>query len=206
LLLKENVPLTVVSTKGFSKENFSVVDTHTQLQYRFGMPGCEMSNNELDKLKGIIVNKTSSGDLLILSGSLADKMTPDFYAQIIRLVKNNNVKVVIDTSGEPLKEALNEGVYLIKPNQKEIAQLAGVDMLTSSSQEKFLMEFVNSGKAELVAVSLGPRGAFLASKSGIIYQSTPSVKVKSTIGVVDSMVAGLVYGIVNDLDPEKILK
>lgn len=65
------------------------------------------------------------------------------------------------------------------------------------------MELVNSGKAELVVVSLGSRGAFLASNYISI---TPSVMMKSTIGVGDSMVAGLVYGIINDLDQSEILK
>ncbi|MDF1517527.1 MAG: PfkB family carbohydrate kinase, partial [Lutibacter sp.] len=49
-------------------------------------------------------------------------------------------------------------------------------------------------------------GAFLACNDGVFYKSTPSVKVKSTIGAGDSMVAGLIYGILNEYPPEKILK
>lgn len=206
LLTEEKIPFTAITTKGRTRENFSVVDTHTQLQYRFGMPGSELSNDELLKVKNVISSKMTSGDILVLSGSLTNNMPVDFYAQLIRLVKNDNIKVVVDTSGKPLQKALNEGLYLIKPNQKELAQLAGIDVLTSSEQEKFAMELVDSGKAKFVAVSLGARGAFLASKDGIIYQATPSVKVKSTIGAGDSMVGGLIYGITKNLPQSDILK
>lgn len=57
-----------------------------------------------------------------------------------------------------------------------------------------------------MVVSLGARGAFLACNEGVFYKSTPSVKVKSTIGAGDSMVAGLIYGIQNNFPPEKLLK
>lgn len=206
LLLKEHLPVTTIPTKGMTRENFSVLDTNTQLQYRFGMPGCELSNNEIDKIKNHITKDNNAGDILVLSGSLSHNMPVDFYGQLIKLVKNSGIKVVVDTSGIPLQKALDEGVYLIKPNQKELAQLAGVEILTSAEQEKFAMKLVDSGKAKLVVVSLGSRGAFLASKNGVIYQSTPSVKVKSTIGAGDSMVAGLIYGIMNGLNLDDILK
>lgn len=68
------------------------------------------------------------------------------------------------------------------------------------------MELVHSKRATYVAVSLGARGAFLASPNGIFYSSTPSEKVKSTIGAGDSMVAGMVYAIQQGLSSEDILK
>jgi 6-phosphofructokinase 2 len=206
LLLKEHLSVTTIATKGMTRENFSVVDTHTQLQYRFGMPGCELSNDEMDIIKSHIKKDNSTGDILVLSGSLSQNMPFGFYGQLIKSLKNSDTKVVVDTSGIPLQKALDEGVYLIKPNQKELAQLAGVKVLISTEQEKFAMKLVNSKKTELVVVSLGARGAFLASKNGIIYQPTPSVKVKSTIGAGDSMVAGLIYGIMKNLNLDDILK
>lgn len=68
------------------------------------------------------------------------------------------------------------------------------------------MELVQTGRASYVAVSIGARGAFLASAEGVSYCSTPYVKVKSTIGAGDSMVAGLVYGLQQGLTSKDILK
>ena len=170
------------------------------------MPGNELSEKELDAIKNLLKEKLELKDILVLSGSLTSKMPLDYYAQLIKLFADIQVKIVIDTSGSALKEALKEKVFLIKPNQKELAQLAGKEFLSTAEQEDFALELVKSKKVKYVVVSLGARGAFLACNEGVFYKSTPSVKVKSTIGAGDSMVAGLIYGIQNEFSPEKILK
>lgn len=206
LLIKEAIQPEIINVKAWTRENLSVVDTQSNLQYRFGMPGNELSRKELNAIKNIIVKKVDSDDILVLSGSLAENMPSDYYAQLIKLFADKNIKIVIDTSGAALKEALKENVYLMKPNQRELAQLAGKEFLYTAEQESLAVELVKSKKAQYVVVSLGARGAFIACDQGVFYKSTPSVKVKSTIGAGDSMVAGLIYGIQNNFPPEKILK
>jgi 6-phosphofructokinase 2 len=49
----------------------------------------------------------------------------DFYKQIAEMAKTSNSKLIIDTSGEPLRKALEAGVYMIKPNVGELAKLVG---------------------------------------------------------------------------------
>lgn len=206
LLIKETIQPEILSIKDWTRENLSVVDTQSDLQYRFGMPGNELSETELKAIKNLLLKKVNSDDILVLSGSLAENMPTDYYAQLIKLFADKNVKIIIDTSGTALKEALKENVFLMKPNQRELAQLAGKEFLYTAEQEAIALELINTKKAQYVVVSLGARGAFLACNDGVFYKSTPSVKVKSTIGAGDSMVAGLIYGIQNGFMPEKILK
>ncbi|NEW77880.1 MAG: 1-phosphofructokinase family hexose kinase [Gelidibacter sp.] len=206
LLLKENIQPKIIPVKEWTRENLSVVDTKSGMQYRFGMPGNELVKAELDSIKNLLKEIVNNKDILVLSGSLAEKIPSDYYAQLIKFLANKNVKIIIDTSGLALKEALKENVYLMKPNQRELAQLAGKEFLSTAAQEAFALELIKLKKAIYVVVSLGARGAFLASSEGIFYKSTPSVLVKSTIGAGDSMVAGLIYGIQNEFSPEKILK
>lgn len=206
LLIKETVQQEIINIKAWTRENLSVIDTQSDLQYRFGMPGNELSKPELNAIKNLLIEKVDSEDILVLSGSLAENMPADYYAQLIKLFAKKNVKIIIDTSGSALKEALKENVFLMKPNQRELAQLAGKEFLYTAEQESIAIELVNAKKAQYVVVSLGARGAFLACNEGVFYKSTPSVKVKSTIGAGDSMVAGLIYGIQNGFPPEKILK
>ncbi|MFI0431118.1 1-phosphofructokinase family hexose kinase [Mariniflexile sp. HMF6888] len=206
LLLKEGINPESIAVKSWTRENLSVVDTKSNLQYRFGMPSSGLQNVELTEIKSTLDKCLKNNDILVLSGSLPEKIATDFYATLIKLVSPKHIKIVIDTSGPALTEALKEKVFLIKPNQRELAQLAGEAFLSSTEQEAFALEMVKSGKAQYVAVSLGARGAFMASKEGIIYQSTPSVSVKSTIGAGDSMVAGLIYGIKKGFSIQDILK
>lgn len=205
LLVKENIQPVVIPVKAWTRENLAILDTQTGQQYRFGMPGNEITN-ENNLITNTIDKIIKPNDVFVISGSLAPGLPTRFFAQLIRGLSGKQVKVIIDTSGKPLMEALKETVYLIKPNQRELAQLAGKSFLSNKEQEAFALDIVANKKAEYVAVSLGARGAFLASKQGVIHQTTPSIKVKSTIGAGDSMVAGLIYGIINGYSLEEKLK
>ena len=206
LVINENIQPLSIRINSWTRENLSVIDTHTGLQYRFGMPGNSLSPNELIEIEKSIENLLDENDIFVLSGSLAEEMQDNYYAGLIRRLTGKNIKIVLDTSGSALKEALKEGVYLIKPNQRELAQLAGKDFLSTAEQEEFALEIIKSQAVKYIVVSLGARGAFIASENGIMYQSTPSVKVKSTIGAGDSMVAGLIYAIQNNYPEELMLK
>ena len=205
LLIKENIRISPIQISNVTRENFSVVDTNTNQQYRFGMSGETLSETELETITDNIINSVDEGDVLALSGSLPPKTPSDYYVQLIKLLEKKKVKVVLDTSGPALKEAIKYPVCLVKPNQKELAILAGKDFLTNKEQEEFAMSLIQSNGIEYVAVSMGARGAFMASKEGVVYQQSPSIPVRSTIGAGDSMVAGLIYGIKNNFPPEKML-
>lgn len=206
LLEEEKLDITPVSVTAWTRENLAIVDTKTDLQYRFGMPGKGLSTSEVTVIKTTINKLVTENSIFIISGSIPDSMSPDFYVELIDSLTAKNVKLIIDTSGEALKSSLKKTVFLMKPNQSELAQLAGKDFLTKTEQEAYAMELITNKRAQYVIVSLGARGAFLASAQGIFYQTTPSVKVKSTIGAGDSMVAGMVYAIAQGHSPKDILK
>ena len=206
LLLDEKLDITPIPVKSWTRENLAIVDTKTDLQYRFGMPGPGLSTTEIKTIKNTLNKLVTDNSMLIISGSIPESMSPEFYVELINNLTAKNVKLIVDTSGEALKASLKKPVFLMKPNQGELAQLAGKDFLTKTEQEAFAMQLIKNKNAKYIVVSLGARGAFLASDEGIFYQNTPSVKVKSTIGAGDSMVAGLVYAIEQGLSSNEILK
>lgn len=206
LLEDEQLEITPILVDAWTRENLAIVDAKTELQYRFGMPGTALTTTEVNTLKDTLNKVVTDHSMFVMSGSVPDTMPSDFYIELMDNLSAKNVKIIIDTSGEALKASLKKPVFLMKPNQGELAQLAGKDFLTKIEQEEFAMQLIKDNRAEYVVVSLGARGAFLASKNGIFYQNTPSVKVKSTIGAGDSMVAGLVYAISEGMTSEDILK
>lgn len=206
LLKEEGTQSNAIPIKDWTRENLAVLDTKTNLQYRFGMPGNKINESELKTIMNMLSKNLNSNDILVLSGSLAINMSADFYSELIQEYLIKKVKVVIDTSGLPLIEALKKPVFLIKPNQREFAQLAGKAFLSNIEQKEFAKTLVKKGKAKYVVVSLGAKGAFLACAKGIFYQTTPAVPIKSTIGAGDSMVGGLIYGIIKKYTPKNILK
>lgn len=196
LLDKEGIIQHCFECEKWTRENFIVVETASNRQYRFGMPGTELKDEEWKKCLDDIADPSQKIDFLVASGSTPPGVPMDFYARISKIAKEKGAKLVLDTSGEALNAALSEGsVYLVKPNLKELSELVGQELKNIADQEEAALQVINDYNIELLVVSLGASGAFMASADGIFHVSAPSVAKKSTVGAGDSMVAGMVLSL-----------
>lgn len=206
-LLKEqhiNVFATPISI--WTRENFAVFDLKTGLQFRFGMPTAAFSESEMGNVEKLIYEQVVDNDIFVISGSLPKGLPTDYYSKIIQNLTAKGVKVIVDTSGPVFNEVLKNELFLIKPNQKELARLAGKESLSKKDREAFALKMVADKIAKYVVVSLGKEGAFIATKNGVEYVKAPKIPVKSTIGAGDSMVAGLIYAVTQNETPKNILR
>ena len=99
--------------------------------------------------------------------------------------------LVLDTSGAALKQA-GHGIYLLKPSLRELEDLVGRQIRSEREEEHAAREVVAQGRSEVVVVSLGARGALLATAEGCERFPAIPVQAKSTVGAGDSMLAGIV--------------
>jgi 6-phosphofructokinase 2 len=207
LLEEEGVDCWTVKTKNWSRENLMVMEDSTGNQYRFGMPGPETYEEEwkqcLNKLESLDTNELPK--YVVASGSLPPGVPDDFYSQLAGIASRRNFKLIVDTSGEALLKAAGEGVYLLKPNLGELAALAGKDSISALEQEEIAKFVLDEGKSKVLVVSLGPRGAMLASEKGISYVVPPTVPQKSAVGAGDSMVAGMVLSLVKGCSLKEVV-
>jgi 6-phosphofructokinase 2 len=193
LVANENIDYQALTTKNWTRENFIAVDILTNSQYRFGMPGAEILPEEAAEiLKQIEALKP---DFLVASGSLSAGLGDDFYEKVAAISRKIGSKLIIDTSGEPLKRAIDEGVYLLKPNVGELAKLVGAEVLEIDQVDEAAREIIAKGGCEIVVVSLGPQGAVLVTKNTHEHIPAPPVQKKSTVGAGDSMVGGMVWAL-----------
>ncbi|MFH0941860.1 MAG: 1-phosphofructokinase family hexose kinase [Chloroflexota bacterium] len=193
MLTEEGVSQYAVPIKNMTRENFTVYEEATGLQYRFGMPGPELSEAELRRCLNELDAISPRPEYLVISGSLPPGVPDDFYAQVISKARNLGARIILDTSGEALKRALKEPVYLIKPNMAEMIDLAGFDIEDESQQEAAAVSIVDRGQSEIVVVSLGAAGALLVTSDLCERLRAPSVPVKSKVGAGDSMLAAIVF-------------
>jgi len=192
LLEKDNIPAVIIETGNETRENIIVLDESTNDQYRFGMPGTELSEDEWRQcLKA--VEELKDAAYIIASGSLPPGVPLNIYAMLAKIAKKMNAKFIVDTSGEALKHAADEGVYLLKPNLGELSSLAGKKELEPGEVKNIAKEIIAKGKCEVMVVSLGAAGAMLVTKDITEKITAPTVARKSTVGAGDSMVAGIVY-------------
>jgi 6-phosphofructokinase 2 len=204
LIQKENIDSLTVETKKHTRENLIVFETSSNNQYRFGMPGQEMEKEEWEKCLQLIDEHGS--EYIVVSGSLTPGIPDDIIAQIASSAKRKNRKVIVDSSGEALRLAIEEGVFLCKPNLHELSMLMNKERLNENEMEKAAMDLVDKGKCEIVVVSMGAKGALLMSKNESYRAKAPDVKIKSTVGVGDSMVAGIVYSLSRGMNLKETLQ
>jgi 6-phosphofructokinase 2 len=193
LLKAESIDYQAIKTKNWTRENFIAVDVLTNSQYRFGMPGAEILPEEASEILKKI--EELQPDYLVASGSLSEGLGDDFYEKVAAISRKIGSKLIIDTSGEPLKMAIDEGVYLLKPNVGELAKLVGAKSLEIDEVDEAAREIIAKGGCEIVVVSLGPQGAVLVTKDICEHIPAPPVQKKSTVGAGDSMVGGMVWAL-----------
>jgi 6-phosphofructokinase 2 len=132
---------------------------------------------------------------LVISGGLPPGVPENFYARLTALAKQHGVRVVLDTNGPALIDALKVGVYLFKPSLRELRDLTGQALPDTDSQVAAARMLIDQGQAEVVAVSLGEDGALVVSAQECWQARGIQVNVKTTIGAGDSFVAGMVWSL-----------
>jgi 6-phosphofructokinase 2 len=201
----EKVPFISIQTKNETRESFVVFDESTKKEYRFGMP-----NNEIfeDEWQNIIkeIDKQENVNFIVVSGSLPLGIPLNIYAELSKISKLKTAKFIVDTSGKALKYAVNQGVYLLKPNLEELGFLLEIKDLKIENIETAAKQLILKKHCEIIVVSLGANGAMLITKDETHTLKPPKVKVKSTVGAGDSMVAGIVFGLSNNLSLKECLQ
>jgi 6-phosphofructokinase 2 len=191
LLSAKDIQLKVIPIKGETRENFVATDISTNAQYRFVFPGPALSAGELEACLQAIEKFQPVPQIIIFSGSLPPGTPDEIVAKLASVSKQMGAKFITDTSGNTLKQAANEGVYLLKPNLSELCFLVGKEYLELSEVEDAAKSIIDKGSSEVIVVSMGPSGALLLTKNISRRVPAPIVKKTSTVGAGDSMVAGM---------------
>ena len=194
LLDGEGIESCVIEISGHTRENLIVVDESANLQYRFGMPGPIIKEEEWQKCIDVL-SKANEVDYIVVSGSLPEGVPTDFIGRVAAVARKVDARVIIDTSGEPLKHAIDEGVFMMKPNLGELSSLHGVEELNEDDVVSAAREIISNGGCEVMAVSMGPSGAMLVTKNDVFDSPSPAIRKRSTVGAGDSMVAGMVLAL-----------
>ncbi len=192
LLRRENVAILPIDVVPETRENLIVLETSSNQQYRFGMPGETLAAGESDAVLNCLIAIMPFPQWVVISGSLPPPLGATYLTQLMKVAKAKGARLIVDTSGSALKAAVEEGVFLLKPNLGELGSLAGIEALDNTLAEQMARKLITEGKAEVVAVSMGAQGALLVTRDDRFYVNAPTVKKRSTVGAGDSMVAGMV--------------
>jgi len=173
-------------------------------------PGQAINEEELERLRRafeLALRRSTVKMTAILSGSLPPGVPQDYYATLIELGHACGCRVFVDTSGEPLRQALKSGPDFVKPNQEEAEWLSGCAIDGPRSARGALEAILGAG-AKAGAISLGADGLVwqTANEEKLFFAQAPQIAGRSTVGSGDSTLAGYAFAEDQGWEPEESLR
>lgn len=194
LLGDEGVPFWQVPIAAATRESFTINEVSSGQQYRFVLPGPQLTLREQAHCLEQLRTAAKSAEFVVASGSLPPGVTADFYQRVADMCRQLDVRLILDTSGGGLQH-VSSGVFLLKASVRELRECVGRPLETEAEQLGAAHELVDSGRAEVVLVSLGSHGALLATRHGSQRFSAVPMPGGSGVGAGDAMVAAIAVGL-----------
>lgn len=181
---------------------------HEGMQTEILESGPTISDVEGEAFKNHFESLLKDAEVVSISGSTPSGLATDYYVELIMIANAKEVPVVLDTSGESLRQVLLSGhkPKVIKPNVDELSQLLGRELDKDLNLLKEALQDSLFNGVEWVIVSLGSEGAF-AKHNDLYYKvDIPTIDIVNPVGSGDSTVAGIVSGITRNYDDVALLK
>ena len=195
LLDQEGIPSRIIETEADTREDFFVSELSSELQYRFILPGQTLREPEWQACLSMLAASNPIPEFVVASGSLPPGAPIDFYGKAAAVARQLGAKFLLDTSGAPLAAAVDQNLYLIKPNLAEMSELAGVELATQEDWLAVARSMLKNKKIEMIALSLGHLGALMVTRRQALWAEGLAIKPKSATGAGDSFLGALVYSL-----------
>ncbi|MGE0409745.1 MAG: 1-phosphofructokinase family hexose kinase [Amphiplicatus sp.] len=198
LLEGEGVNVLRFPIDGVTRQSFTINETATGRQYRFILPGPDWSEPLWRKALSEIIRLSADKAYVVLSGSLAPGVPDDFYLQIARGIADAPTRIILDTSGPALGAALKQersAFFCIRMNRTEAKAFAGCDLDSPEHAQACAQELAKRDIAQIVIVTMGEKGAALASAEEAFFVAAPRVETVSAVGAGDCFVAAFTLGL-----------
>jgi 1-phosphofructokinase len=187
-----------VRIPGNTRINVKVADEINQQTTDINMPGQTPPQEAQYILLQTIEQLSNSYDWFVLAGSLPPHVPTTIYATLITQLKQQKKRIILDTSGEALREGIQAGPTIVKPNIEELQYLVKHSLQSEVEVQQAAHQLLTED-IKLVVVSMGRQGAMLIEQATTLIATPPAVTVKKTFGAGDAMVAGLVAAQIQEL-------
>lgn len=168
-------------------------------------PGENVSAEEMGYFLREFEEICADAQVVTMSGSVPGGIGKEIYRELAKKGKGWGKKVILDTSGELLREGIQAAPDMIKPNREELELLLGKPLTTMEDVADAALKLYEGGIGQVV-VSLGKDGALLTCGQGIFHGIPPRLPVANPVGCGDSMVAAFAVAYQRGYPPQKSLR
>jgi 6-phosphofructokinase 2 len=206
LVAAEGVRSCVAFIAGDTRESFTVCETASGREFRFVLPGPSLTEAEERAALEAFEAELDGARFLVASGSLWPGAQADVYARLAAAARRRNVRFVVDASGAALRQALEEGVWLAKPNLRELEELTGGALPDRAARVAACRELIDDGLAEIVALTLSEEGALVVARGETWAAAPLQVETKSSVGAGDSFLGGMLFALSKEASLDDALR
>lgn len=203
-LQKINVSTEFTRIRNMTRSNMNIIGDDGYVT-EILEPGPHIAAFEKDLFLDRFKELAPKSRCVVMSGSLAEGLSDDFYGKLIAICNESEVKVFLDTSKEPLRKGIEQKPYCIKPNRKELEYIAGRKLSTEAEIIQAAYAYVKEGVTKVV-VSMGDKGLLEVTKRKVIKAVPPRIQAVNTVGSGDCVVAAMVLGFVQGMGEEDTMQ
>jgi 1-phosphofructokinase/tagatose 6-phosphate kinase len=191
-----------------SRTSTAVVDPTAGSYTEINEWGPEVTSAELETLMEKLHYLARGADFVVFAGSLPRKVPTSFYGDAIRDLARRDVRVVLDSEGEPLRLGVEASPFLVSPNQREAEQLVGQEL---EDDDDFMMalDAVAEMGARNVLITL-ENGCFARLRFGRrtrrLRALAPHFEPVSAVGSGDVLIAQFLAAVIDERSPEDTLR
>lgn len=193
-----------VRVPGETRSNIKLAESSGRITDLNG-PGPQVSLQAQQALATRIEQIAGGFDAVVVAGSLPRGVDPQWLKTLLLRLNAMGLKVALDTSGEALRAGLQASPWLIKPNTEELADALDAPIISIAAQAQAAAALRQRG-IEHVVISQGSEGVHWFSADVALQALPPKVSVASTVGAGDSLLAGMVHGLLSGDKPEQTLR
>lgn len=191
-----------VRVAGETRSNIKLAEADGRITDING-PGLEVGAAQRDELLARLERLVPGHELVVVAGSLPRGVEVPWFVELLQRLARLGARVALDTSGAALREGLALSPWLIKPNEEELAQARGLDPADAQALADEARRL--NARIEHVVMSQGAAGVSWFSPAAAWHAQPPKVRVVSTVGAGDSLLAGMLHGLLAGWPAERTL-
>lgn len=183
-----NIKLDYIPIQGNNRINVKVTQPNETIS--INGKGDSVNSEDLDALL-LKLNQVSTGDWVMVCGSLMGSTSSDILIEISKIVHKRNAKLIIDMESLSLDILETCKPDLIKPNLYEFKLISKSEFNTDAELKSAIQVVLNVG-VKSILLSQGEKGAVYATDKLYLSLQQPIIKAQNNVGMGDTMLAAFI--------------
>lgn len=205
LIHNEEISFTSIRTEAESRIATVIFnESEKQITYYFSA-NPQINEKEVDEFKNKLVKMIQNCEIVVLSGSSPCKNTDHIFPFAIEVANQYDKISILDTYGNHLNECIEASPTIIHNNKTEIHNSLNYELKDENDFLNFL-QYLYSKKIKQAFITDGENDSYASNFDFHFKIKNPKIDFLDSTGSGDAFVAGIAYGIHNNLRFQDYLK